>query len=87
MRTHPDPLPAGSTAACRSRTATVKVASLAPVLTVLKPVGGEVVDGLALAPNGTQFIARYPDGAVFQLSRSATPNKSHAWLMRAGPRS
>jgi predicted enzyme related to lactoylglutathione lyase len=57
---------AGNTAAYRDRTATIQVASLAPVLAALKSAGGEIVEGPARAPNGARLIARHPDGAVFE---------------------
>jgi Na+/melibiose symporter-like transporter len=57
---------AGNTAAYRDRTATIQVASLAPVLAALESAGGEVVEGPAPAPKGARLIARHPDGAVFE---------------------
>ena len=65
-RVGPFLLLAGNTAAYRDRTATIQVASLAPVLGALKSAGGEIVEGPAPAPNGTRLIARHPDGAVFE---------------------
>lgn len=65
-RVGPFLLLAGDTAAFRDRTATIQVASLAPVLAALEPAGGEVIEGPAPAPNGTRLIARHPDGAVFE---------------------
>ena len=65
-RVGPFLLLAGNTSAYRDRTATVQVASLAPVLAALKAAGGEVVEGPAAAPNGARLIARHPDGAVFE---------------------
>ena len=57
---------AGDTAAYRDRTATIQVASLAPVLAVLESAGGEVIEGPTPTPNGPRLIARHPDGAVFE---------------------
>jgi predicted enzyme related to lactoylglutathione lyase len=57
---------AGNTAAYRDRTATIQVASLAPVLAALESAGGEVIEGPAPAPNGARLIARHPDGAIFE---------------------
>ena len=57
---------AGDTAAYRDRTATIQVASLAPVLAALRSAGGEVAEGPMPAPNGARLIARHPDGAVFE---------------------
>jgi predicted enzyme related to lactoylglutathione lyase len=65
-RVGPFLLLAGNTAAYRDRTATIQVASLAPVLAALKSAGGEVLEGPAPAPNGARLIARHPDGAVFE---------------------
>jgi hypothetical protein len=65
-RVGPFLLLAGNTAAYRDRTATVQVASLAPVLAALESAGGEIVDGPAPAPNGARLIARHPDGAIFE---------------------
>jgi predicted enzyme related to lactoylglutathione lyase len=65
-RVGPFLLLAGNTAAYRDRTATIQVASLAPVLAALESAGGEVVEGPAPAPNGARLIARHPDGAVFE---------------------
>jgi predicted enzyme related to lactoylglutathione lyase len=65
-RVGPFLLLAGNTAAYRDRTATVEVASLAPVLAALKAAGGEIAEGPATAPNGARLIARHPDGAVFE---------------------
>jgi catechol 2,3-dioxygenase-like lactoylglutathione lyase family enzyme len=65
-RVGPFLLLAGNTAAYRDRTATIQVASLAPVVAALKSAGGEVVEGPAPAPNGARLIARHPDGAVFE---------------------
>jgi predicted enzyme related to lactoylglutathione lyase len=66
-RVGPFLLLAGNTAAYHDRTATIQVASLAPVLAALQAAGGEVVEGLAPAPNGARrLIARHPDGAVFE---------------------
>jgi predicted enzyme related to lactoylglutathione lyase len=65
-RVGPFLLLAGNTAAYRDRTATIQVASLAPVLAALQAAGGEVVEGPAPAPNGARLIARHPDGAVFE---------------------
>jgi predicted enzyme related to lactoylglutathione lyase len=65
-RVGPFLLLAGNTAAYRDRTATIQVASLAPVLTALESAGGEVIEGPAPAPNGARLIARHPDGAIFE---------------------
>jgi predicted enzyme related to lactoylglutathione lyase len=65
-RVGPFLLLAGNTATYRDRTATIQVASLAPVLAALQPAGGEVIEGPASAPNGARLIARHPDGAVFE---------------------
>lgn len=65
-RVGPFLLLAGNTAAYRDRTATIQVASLAPVLAALETAGGEVVEGPAPAPKGVRLIARHPDGAVFE---------------------
>jgi predicted enzyme related to lactoylglutathione lyase len=65
-RVGPFLLLAGDTAAYRDRTATIQVASLAPVLAALQSAGGEVVEGPAPAPKGARLIARHPDGAVFE---------------------
>jgi predicted enzyme related to lactoylglutathione lyase len=65
-RVGPFLLLAGDTAAYRDRTATIQVATLAPVLAALKSAGGEVVEGPAPSPNGVRLIARHPDGAVFE---------------------
>jgi predicted enzyme related to lactoylglutathione lyase len=65
-RVGPFLLLAGHTAAYRDRTATIEVASLAPVLAALQAAGGEIVDGPAPGPNGARLIARHPDGAVFE---------------------
>jgi predicted enzyme related to lactoylglutathione lyase len=65
-RVGPFLLLAGNTAAYRDRTATIQVASLAPVLAALESAGGEVIEGPAPAPNGARLIARHPDGAVFE---------------------
>jgi len=65
-RVGPFLLLAGNTAAYRDRTATVQVASLAPVLAAFQAAGGEVIEGPAPAPNGARLIARHPDGAVFE---------------------
>jgi predicted enzyme related to lactoylglutathione lyase len=65
-RVGPFLLLAGNTAAYRDRTATISVASLAPVLAALESAGGEVIEGPAPAPNGARLIARHPDGAVFE---------------------
>src|SRR5579863_1564699 len=63
-RVGPFLLLAGNTAAYRDRTATIQVASLAPVLAALQAAGGEVVEGPTPAPNGARrLIARHPDGA------------------------
>jgi hypothetical protein len=65
-RVGPFLLLAGNTAAYRDRTATIQVASLAPVLAALRSAGGEIVEGPAPALNGARLIARHPDGAVFE---------------------
>jgi predicted enzyme related to lactoylglutathione lyase len=65
-RVGPFLLLAGDTAAYRDRTATIQVASLAPVLAALEAAGGEVIEGPASAPNGARLIARHPDGAIFE---------------------
>mgnify|MGYP001292097952 CR=1 FL=1 len=65
-RVGPFLLLAGNTAPYRDRTATIQVASLAPVLAALKSAGGEIVEGPSPAPNGARLIARHPDGAVFE---------------------
>jgi predicted enzyme related to lactoylglutathione lyase len=65
-RVGPFLLLAGNTAAYRDRTATIQVASLAPVLAALQAAGGEVVEGPAHGPNGARLIARHPDGAIFE---------------------
>jgi hypothetical protein len=65
-RVGPFLLLAGNTAAYRDRTATIQVASLAPVLAALESAGGEVIEGPSPAPNGARLIARHPDGAVFE---------------------
>ena len=65
-RVGPFLLLAGDTAAYRDRTATIQVATLAPVLAALESAGGEVIEGPAPAPNGARLIARHPDGAVFE---------------------
>jgi predicted enzyme related to lactoylglutathione lyase len=65
-RVGPFLLLAGNIAAYRDRTATIQVASLAPVLAALMSAGGEVIEGPAPAPNGARLIARHPDGAVFE---------------------
>ncbi len=66
-RVGPFLLLAGNTAAYRDRTATIQVASLAPVLAAaLESAGGEVIEGPTPALNGARLIARHPDGAVFE---------------------
>jgi predicted enzyme related to lactoylglutathione lyase len=65
-RVGPFLLLAGNTAAYRDRTATIQVATLAPVLAALKEAGGEIIEGPAPAPNGARLIARHPDGAIFE---------------------
>ena len=65
-RVGPFLLLAGNTAAYRNRTATIQVASLAPVLAALRSAGGKIVEGPSPAPNGARLIARHPDGAVFE---------------------
>lgn len=57
---------AGNTDTYRDRTATIQVASLAPVLAALESAGGEVIEGPSPAPNGARLITRHPDGAVFE---------------------
>lgn len=65
-RVGPFLLLAGNTGAYRDRTATVQVASLAPVLTALRAAGGEILEGPSPAPNGARLITRHPDGAIFE---------------------
>ena len=65
-RVGPFLLLAGNTGAYRDRTATIQVASLAPVLAALGQAGGEIVEGPGPAPNGARLIARHPDGAIFE---------------------
>lgn len=65
-RVGPFLLLAGDTAAYRDRTATIQVASLAPILAALKSAGGQVIEGPARAPNGARLIAKHPDGSVFE---------------------
>ena len=66
---------AGDTDAYRNRTATVQVASLAPVLAALETAGGEVIEGPVPAPNGARLIARHPDGAVFEYIETGAPGE------------
>lgn len=89
-RVEPFLLLAGDTAAYCDRTATIQVASLAPVLAALESAGGEIIEGPAPAPNGARLIARHPDGAVFEYIETGEPAPRWAaaispearWLLR-----
>jgi len=49
-----------------SQVATVVVESLDPVLKALDAAGAEILEGPDQTSNGTRFVIRHPDGAVFE---------------------
>jgi predicted enzyme related to lactoylglutathione lyase len=49
-----------------SQVATVVVESLDPVLKALDAAGAEILEGPDQTSNGTRFVVRHPDGAVFE---------------------
>jgi hypothetical protein len=49
-----------------SKTATVIVESLDPVLRALGNAGAEVLEGPEEVPNGTRILARHPDRSAFE---------------------
>lgn len=77
---------AGNTAAYRNRSATIQVASLAPVLAALDSADGEVVEEPTPAPNGARLIARHPDGAVFEYIETIEAGGELSCLIQSGPR-
>jgi predicted enzyme related to lactoylglutathione lyase len=56
----------GNTASVADTVATIRVASLAPIIAALKACNGHVVRGPAPGPTGLQLYARHPDGLIFE---------------------
>jgi predicted enzyme related to lactoylglutathione lyase len=62
-------LVSGATGKHPSQTATVVVESLDPVLKALEVAGGEILEGPGQTSNGTRYVIRHPDGAVFEYTQ------------------